>query len=308
MAPLRAATIPGINMRRFRFNQAFAPALILLLCSCVTPHPGSNAEALRDPWEKTNRKIYAANKKLDKYVALPVTKAYRAVTPTAARHGISNALSNIGEPLSFANAVAQGKIKQAFRTLDRFLINSVIGVGGLADRATDLGRPEEPEDFGQTLAWWGVKSGPFVMLPLIGPSTIRDTAGFGVDIATNPFDYGRRAVIPFTIYATVGKFFGQTIDLRSRLLDSGAEGLLANSLDEYATVRSAYLQRRQSLIYDGNPPDPDDAPVGDAPLAPGATPVGAAGGSADLPAGTNAPVPASQTPTLPAAADPVPKP
>lgn len=294
-------------MRRFRFIEASAPALLVLLSACVTPHPGSNAEALRDPWENTNRKIYAANKKLDKYVALPVTRAYRAVTPAAARHGISNGLSNIGEPLSFANAVAQGKIKQAFRTLDRFLINSVIGVGGLADRATDLGRPEEPEDFGQTLAWWGVKSGPFVMLPLLGPSTIRDTVGFGVDIATNPFDYGRRAVVPFTIYVTIGKFVGQTIDLRSRLIDSGADGLLANSLDEYATVRSAYLQRRQSLIYDGNPPDPDDAPVGDAPLAPGATPPVAAGAKATVPLGAIAPVPAMQSPALPAPTETVPK-
>ncbi len=297
-------------MRRVQLIQVLAPALVLSLSACVTPHPGSNAEALRDPWEKTNRKIYAANKKLDKYVALPVTKAYRAVTPAVARHGVSNVFSNIGEPLSFANAVAQGKIKQAFRTLDRFLINSVIGVGGLSDRATNLGRPEEPEDFGQTLAWWGVKSGPYLMLPLIGPSTIRDTVGFGVDIATNPFDYGRRAVVPFTIYATIGKFGAQTIDLRSRLIDSGAEGLLANSLDEYATVRSAYLQRRQSQIYDGNPPDPDDAPVGDAPLAPGATPPGSAGASPATAAGATAPAPAPATPSpaLPAPAVDAPSP
>ena len=296
-------------MRRVKFVQALSPALLLVLSACVTPHPGSNAEALRDPWEKTNRKIYTTNKKLDKYVALPVTKAYRAVTPAAARHGVSNAFSNIGEPLSFANAVAQGKIKQAFRTLDRFLINSVLGVGGLADRATDLGRPEEPEDFGQTLAWWGFKSGPYLMLPLIGPSTLRDAVGFGVDIVTNPFDYGRRALIPFTTYATVGKFAGQTIDLRSRLIDSGAEGLLANSLDEYATVRSAYLQRRQSQIYDGNPPDADDAPVGDAPLAPGATPPGATGAVSTTGVAARAPPPATPSPSLPAApATAVPKP
>ena len=289
-------------MRPVQFLRASVPALLLMLAACVTPHPGSNAEALRDPWEKTNRKIYAANKKLDKYVALPVTKAYRTVTPAVARHGISNVLSNTGEPLSFVNAVAQGKIKQAFRTLDRFLLNSVIGVGGLSDRATNLGRPEEPEDFGQTLAWWGVKSGPYVMLPLIGPSTIRDTAGFGVDIASNPFDYGRAAVVHFSLLDKVGEFSARTIDLRSRLIDSGAEGLLANSLDEYATVRSAYLQHRQSLIYDGNPPDPDDEPVSDAPLAPGATPPGTG-------AAVPAPPPATASPALPPTpTSPVPKP
>ena len=253
---------------------ALAPLVALALGACATPHPGSNAQALADPWEKTNRKIYAFNKKLDKYGARPLAVGYRTVLPGAARRGVSNGFSNIGEPLSFANAVAQGKIKQAFRTLDRFILNSVLGVGGLADHATDLGRPEEPEDFGQTLAVWGVKSGPYVMLPLIGPSTLRDTTGFAVDVFTDPFDYGRGAVIKFGLPEKVGKFGVQVIDLRSRLIDSGAEGLLANSLDEYATVRSAYLQRRQSQIYDGNPPDPDDAP--DAPLAPGARPAAGA--------------------------------
>ena len=246
-------------------------ALGLAVSGCATPHPGSNARALADPYEATNRRIYAFNKGLDRYAALPITRAYRVVVPEAARRGVSNGYSNIAEPLSFANAVAQGKIKQAFRTLDRFMINSVLGVGGLADHATDMGRPEEAEDFGQTLAWWGVNSGPYLMLPLAGPSTVRDGIGFAVDVAADPFDFGRAAVLKFSLAARAGKVGGQIIDLRSRLIDSGAEGLLANSLDEYATVRSAYLQRRQSQIYDGSPPGDDEAPA-DAPLAPGATP------------------------------------
>jgi len=253
-------------MRPTCFVRIAAPLLALAVSACVTPHPGSNAQALADPWEKTNRRIYTVNKKLDKYGARPLAVGYRTVIPGAARRGIGNGFSNLKEPLSFANAVAQGKVKQAFRTLDRFMINSLLGVGGLADHATDLGRPEEPEDFGQTLAVWGVKSGPFVMLPLIGPSTLRDATGFAVDIFTDPFDYGRTAVIKFGLTDKVGKFAAQVIDLRSQLIDNGAEGLLANSLDEYATVRSAYLQRRQSSIYDGNPPDPDDAPA--PPMAP----------------------------------------
>ena len=259
-------------MRLNTFARAAVPLLALGVAACATPHPGSNAQALADPWEKTNRKIYGFNKTLDKYAALPVTKGYRAVVPAVARHGVSNAFSNIGEPLSFVNAVAQGKVKQAFRTLDRFLINSVIGIGGLSDRATKMGRPEEPEDFGQTLAWWGVKSGPYVMLPLIAPSTIRDTVGFGVDVASDPFTYGRAAIVHFTFVESAAKFTFQVIDLRSRLIDSGAQGLLDSSLDEYATVRSAYLQQRQSQIYDGNPPDTEDDVPPDAPLAPGATP------------------------------------
>ena len=127
-----------------------------------------------DRYEQVNRAVYGFNRKLDRYALKPATQVYRAVTPEAGRRGISNGLSNLQEPLSFFNAIAQGKIKQAFRTLDRLIINTTLGVGGLADNATDLGRPAEPEDFGQTLAVWGVKSGPYLMLPLLGPSTLRD--------------------------------------------------------------------------------------------------------------------------------------
>ena len=259
-------------MRSARVARLLVPLLALAAGACATPHPGNNTRALADPYEKTNRKIYAFNKKLDKYAALPATRAYRAVVPGVARRGVSNVFSNIQEPLSFANALAQGKVGEALRTLDRFVINSVIGLGGLVDPATKVGHVEEPEDFGQTLAWWGINSGPYLMLPLIGPSTFRDGVGFAVDTVADPFDYGRAAVVHFTFPAKAGKFAAQVIDLRSRLIDSGADDLLANSLDEYATVRSAYLQRRQSLIYDGNPPDVEDDVPADAPLAPGATP------------------------------------
>ncbi|MGI4878321.1 MAG: MlaA family lipoprotein [Janthinobacterium lividum] len=261
-------------MRQIVTGRAIAAGMILALGACATPHPGSMARAYADPYEKTNRKLYAFNKKLDHYALLPVTHVYRKVVPTVARHGVSNALNNIEEPNSFINAVLQGKIKQAFRTVDRFVINTVIGVGGLTDRATGLGRPEEPEDFGQTLAIWGFSSGPYLMLPFFGPSTFRDAAGRAGDFGLDPFPYARDALLDWHFVYSIGETGLSVVNLRSGLIDSDADGLLAGSLDEYATVRSAFLQHRQSQIYDGNPPQDDDIEPADAPLAPGATPPG----------------------------------
>ena len=247
-----------------------AASLLLLVAGCATPRPGSMARATdADPYEKANRAIYGFNRGLDRYALKPVTKVYRAVTPEAGRRGVSNAFANVEEPLSFVNAVLQGKIKQAFRSVDRFLINSTLGVGGLADHATDLGRPEEPEDFGQTLAVWGVKSGPYLMLPLFGPSTVRDGVGLGVDTIADPFSYGRNAALHPKLAAKVGIFGAGVIDLRSRIIDAGGDKVLADSLDEYATIKSAYLQRRQNLIFDGAPPLDDEDEL---PLAPAAPP------------------------------------
>lgn len=232
---------------------------LLGVAACATPHPGSMDQAVNaDPYEKTNRSIYAFNKGLDHYALKPVTKVYRAVTPEAARHGVTNAFNNIQEPESFVNAILQGKIKQAFRTLDRFILNTTLGVGGLSDVASDLQRPEEPEDFGQTLAVWGMKSGPYLMLPFFGPSTLRDGIGTGIGFVGDPFPYGRNVALHPTFVAKVGQFGASTIDLRSKIMDAGGDKVLGGSLDEYATIKSAYLQHRQSLIYDGNPPLDDD--------------------------------------------------
>ena len=200
----------------------------------------------------------------------PATKVYRVVVPKPARNGITNGFNNLEEPISFINAVLQGKIKQAFRTIDRLLINTTLGVGGLADHATAMGRPEEPEDFGQTFAVWGFSSGPYLMLPLLGPSTLRDGIGTGIEFVADPVPYARKAAFHPDFLTKAGVFGGRIIDLRSKLVDAGADEVLKSSLDEYATVKSAYLQRRQFEIYDGVVPD-DEAPVEDAPLAPGAT-------------------------------------
>ncbi len=236
------------------------------LGACATT-PGNQLAAERDPYERTNRSIYNFNRGLDKALVTPATKAYRAVTPKAAQRGIGNAFNNVDEPYSFINAVLQGKVKQAFRTAARFLINTTLGVGGLADHATDMGLPEEPEDLGQTLAVWGMNSGPYVMLPLFGPSTVRDAIGFGVERVGDPY---RIAIdrANLTTLETVGLTGLELADTRSYVMDT-ADPLLDGSADEYATVKSAFLQYRWNLIHDGAPPDEYDEST---PAAPAAAP------------------------------------
>lgn len=262
-----------------------------LLAGCVTT-PGGVSEAELDRFEKTNRAIYAFNKGVDTAVLKPVTQGYRAVVPGIARRGVSNALDNVDEPLSFINAVLQGKFKAAFRAVDRFMINSTFGVAGLFDHATEMGLHKQEEDFGQTLAAWGVGSGPYIMLPLLGPSTLRDTVGFGVDSVTDPWPKFQKHVAGLNGTERIGVTAGEAIDLRSRLIDT-ADPLLATALDEYATVRAAYLQQRLSDIYDGDPPEDDFTPTFDdepLPSAAASQPV-----DTPLPATEDAPAPTSDT-------------
>jgi phospholipid-binding lipoprotein MlaA len=225
------------------------------LGACATT-PGHQLAAERDPYEKTNRGIYNFNRGLDKALVTPATNVYRAVTPRAAQRGVSNAFNNVDEPFSFINAVLQGKVKQAFRTAARFLINTTLGVGGLADHATDMGLPEEPEDLGQTLAVWGMKSGPYIMLPLFGPSTVRDAIGFGVERVGDPYRVAISEARLNTL-ETIGLTGLELADTRSYVMDT-ADPLLEGSADEYATVKSAFLQYRWNQIHDGAPPDEYD--------------------------------------------------
>ena len=254
-------------------------ATSLLVAGCVTP-PGSDRIARKDPLEKINRKIYKADRKLDKAVLRPVAVAYTKVVPQAARRGIANGFSNLTEPESFVNAILEAKPKLALRALARFVINSTLGIGGLADQATKMGLPQVRKDFGQTFATWGIGSGPYLVLPILGPSTLRDAAGRGVEFAGgDPVEFGRgrlhlRWYIDYSITAL------RLISLRSQLLDT-ADPVLKGAADEYATVRSAYLQERRSEIYDGHPPDED---AGDDPAAPAGTALPNPVGSPQVPA------------------------
>jgi phospholipid-binding lipoprotein MlaA len=236
--------------------------LLLALPACTTTGSTDLSRAEADPWERSNRRVHAFNKGLDRWVMKPVTMGYRAVVPRPARTAVSNAYGNYGEPANFLNAVLQGKLAQAFRTLDRFILNSTLGVAGLADVATDLGRPREPEDFGQTLARWGVKSGPYMVLPLFGPSTLRDGLMTPVDLVVDPADFVRNAWLSPSLGLRVGILAGRTINVRNQLTETGADQLLADSLDDYALAKSAYLQRRRLQLFDGQLP-PEEDPFAD---------------------------------------------
>lgn len=266
-----------LRRKNRRQRVAITALLLLPLAACATPRAGGLEVAEADRWEKTNRKIYAFNKKADKYVLHPAANVYRAVIPLPGRRAITNVYSTYNEPLNFLNAVLQGKIKQAFRSVDRFLINVTLGIGGISDRATALGRPEEPEDFGQTFAHWGIKSGPYVMLPLFGPSTLRDGIGTAFDFGLDPADFARNAALHPSLFWKAGQISTRIVSVRARLKDEGADAALAGSLDEYTLIKSAYLQHRLNDIWDGNPPYvPEDdgetppAPAAEAP--PAATP------------------------------------
>lgn len=233
--------------------------LALLLGACA--HGGERLDrvaitetAQRDPWEQTNRRIFRVSTQIDRYALSPVTNVYRTVLPQEPRRAIRNGYDLLQEPTNLANAVAQGKIKSAFRAFDRILINSTLGVG-FADHATSFGLVEEEHDFGQTMAVWGVPSGPFVMLPFLGPSTARDSVGFFVDFILDPVDLIQNRLLSFEERAY---WLGvRILDIRSGLRDQG-EQLLQGAADPYATTRAAWLQLRRYQIFDGNLPVADE--------------------------------------------------
>jgi phospholipid-binding lipoprotein MlaA len=217
-------------------------ALSFAGCAAVPGKPDP-----RDPWERFNRSSFAFNDRLDRAVAKPVAKAYKKVTPRVVRTGVSNFVSNLGSLTTIANDVLQGKLRQAGSDTGRFLLNTTLGLGGLFDPASAAGIDRGNEDFGQTLGKWGVKSGPYLMLPFLGPSTVRDTFARFPDQFTYPVNYLED---DSTRYIIRGVEF---VDLRAGLLDLDAQ--IERSYDKYAFVRNAWLQRREFLVTDGNVED-----------------------------------------------------
>lgn len=226
-------------------------AALALLSACATTSQSADL-ADRDPLEGFNRAMWGVNRGADKVVIKPISTVYRTITPRPARRGISRAFSNLSEPWSFVNNLLQGKPKRAVRNLGRFLVNTTIGVGGLADPASDIGIPAAPEDFGQTLAVWGVKDTPYLVLPLLGPSTIRDGIGTGVAFFGDPVNIclNSNGCINASGTERLAITGAEVISARADLTEAGADTLLDGSLDSYATARSAYLQRRQAAIVD----------------------------------------------------------
>lgn len=209
----------------------------------ATAYNASNAE-VSDPLESVNRAIYGFNRFLDKIIIKPAAKTYRFVLPKPVRKGIRNALENLTEPLNLLNSTLQGDKKQAYTSFWRFAVNSTFGLAGTIDVAEYAGLEYRKEDFGQTLGYYGTGSGPYLMLPILGPSNTRDIFGRVVDSVTDPFNYAHE---DFVIVRTITS----GIDGREELLDVLDE-IDRVSLDPYAATRSLYAQRRASLIKNGN--------------------------------------------------------
>jgi phospholipid-binding lipoprotein MlaA len=196
-----------------------------------------------DPWEPFNERMLEVNRKLDRWVLKPVAQAYNFITPDELQIMISNGFDNISFPPRFVNSLLQGKLKGATREIGRFLINSTIGVGGLFDPAKDVfGLVKSREDFGQTLGFYGVGPGPFLIVPLMEPMTVRDGVGKFVDGAMDPLVY----YLPF-IWERLGMKIGDTINERSLNLDL-FQGFEESVIDLYSAVRHGYLQRREKMI------------------------------------------------------------
>ncbi|MGH8457186.1 MAG: MlaA family lipoprotein [Stenotrophobium sp.] len=218
--------------------------LPLLLCACAH----SPVDDPSDPLETVNRATYAFNMQLDHYVAQPAARGYRAALPDEVQQGFHNFFANLTYPTVIINDALQGKLRQTGWDATRFLMNTTFGLAGFFDPAAMVGLEKHDEDFGQTLGYWGVGAGWYLMIPFLGPSDNRDLVGRVGNTLTNPMIFAPSAVsIPTTVLS-----FVQT---RSELL--GAESLIEQQFDPYVFVRSAYLQQRQNLIYDGNPPKED---------------------------------------------------
>ncbi len=221
---------------------------VLCLSACgVRPAPGdalAQMDQVNDPLEGANRFLYRVNDGLDTYVLRPVAVGYRNAVPGAVRRPIRNVLNNLSSPVVFANDVLQGKPRRAGDTMMRFLINTTAGGVGLFDVATDWGYPRHGTDLGVTLALWGVGDGPFLFLPLLGPSNVRDAGGFAGDTAFNPLAY---ATFGGSTAVNVTRFAVGAVDARERLIEP-IDDVKRTALDPYATFRSAYGQNRRSTI------------------------------------------------------------
>lgn len=236
----------------------FSLLLPVLLAACASAPPEYVTQT-RDPWEKFNRVTYAFNDKIDKSIARPVARTYTRAVPAHARSGIHNFIQNLGEPVNIANDILQAEGKQSLRDTGRFLINSTFGLLGFFDVAAHVGLPEHNEDLGQTLARWGVPSGPYLVLPILGPSTVRDAGGRYGDTYLDP------AWNAMPARYRNGSYVMEGVDTRAGLMDLNAT--LDSAYDPYTFMRDAYIQHRRYQIYNGNPPvqypDYPDVPADD---------------------------------------------
>lgn len=227
-------------------RRLLALAAALLAAGCAATHGDP-----RDPWEAFNRKSYAFNDTFDRAILKPVAQGYEKVTPAFAREGVNDFFSNLEDVGTALNNLLQGKLREGASDAGRVVVNSVLGVFGLWDVATPLGLEKHEEDFGQTLGWWGVPSGPYLVIPFLGPSSARDAPAKVAD----PQWYWSRVVDNNTVYWSAWTL--DKVRTRANLLKAGAI-MEEAALDQYSFVRDAWLQRRRSQVYDGHPPRAKD--------------------------------------------------
>jgi len=251
---------PGKNPRKRRVFDV-KRGLILgfcaaLLAGCATTPPSPEALTANDPYEATNRATLKRNALVDKYVVIPTVAVYFILVPEGGRRGVHNFLGNLSLPTIFVNDMLQGETKRAAQSLGRLAINSTLGLGGFFDPAAKVGIPGHGEDFGQTLAVWGVDEGPYLVLPFFGPSNPRDAAGLATDALIDPTNQ-----IPFKqhIWWAAGREYFTLLDLRAQTYQT-VQTIQRNSIDYYASLRNLYRQLRQEQIRNGKSEKPADLP------------------------------------------------
>jgi len=243
---MRSTLLPSINGIQCSFRAAAIVGVLgLALAGCAST-PGRTTSD--DPWAGMNRGIYKFNDGVDRAVLKPTAKGYKAITPDWFRSAVGRFFENLGYPVTMVNQLLQGKPKLFFQDTGRFLTNTTLGIGGIFDVADRMRMPAHQEDFGQTLAVWGVPSGPYLTLPLLGPSTLRDAPAripdyflgiLGYTNISTPVKWGVRGL--------------DVIDTRASLLST--EATLTNAYDRYGVIRDAWVQRREYLVFDGSPPE-----------------------------------------------------
>ncbi len=247
-----------------RFWRHFAIGLGLAILCGLAPHPARAQQAAaaqagpNDPLEDANRAVFDFNRTLDRIILVPVAKTYRTILPSPVRDSVRDFLQNLNEPLVFANAVLQAQPELAAKTFARFALNSTVGIAGLVDVAQRIDLPHRGTDLGITFGVWGIGGGPYLMLPVFGPSNVRDLAGQVGESFADPGNIiagnNNLAWVPFARAGT------EAVDRRSRYIETLAD-LETTSLDYYATIRSLYHQRRASLLRHDQPSGPTVSPA-----------------------------------------------
>jgi phospholipid-binding lipoprotein MlaA len=228
----------------------------LVLTGCASATLTQEEIANNDPYEQTNRQMLVFNGKIDRYVVVPSVAVYFVLVPEKGREGVHNFLGNLSLPTIFVNDMLQGELVRGGQSAARFVINTGFGFGGFFDPATKMGIPGHGEDFGQTLAVWGLGEGPYLVLPFFGPSNPRDTSGLAIDAVIDPTNF-----IPIKqhLWWDAGREYFTYLDLRGETYETIA-GIQRSSVDYYASLRSLYRQLRNSEIRNGRPAKAQDLP------------------------------------------------